>query len=117
MKNSVVGDMPPIILPAPIFDRCWTVFEAPKMRGTSRFISEKKISLQILSDILWAAQGVNRVQGTFGRPGWTAGSASNSQEFCVYVVREEGTYVYEPDGHKMMSIAVSDSRRFRHESY
>ena len=56
MKNSAIGDMQPIALPEPVFDRCGTVFEALKLRKTCRSISDKKISLQILSDILWAAQ-------------------------------------------------------------
>jgi nitroreductase len=80
------------------------------MRGTSRSISDKKIPLQILSDILWAAQGINRVHGPFGGPGRTAGSASNSQEVCVYVAKEEGTYLYEPDSHTMTLVAAGDSR-------
>ncbi len=110
MKNSAIGDLQPITLLEPVFERCGTVFEALKMRRTSRSISDKKISLQILSDILWAAQGVNRVQGPFGGPGRTAGSASNSQEICVYVAREEGTYLYEPDSHKMTPVAAGDIR-------
>jgi nitroreductase len=110
MENSAIGDMQPIALPEPVFDGCGTVFEALKLRRTCRSISDKKIPLQILSDILWAAQGVNRVKGPFGGPGRTAGSASNSQEICVYVAREEGTYLYEPDSHKMNPVAAGDSR-------
>ena len=110
MKSSMIGDMEPITLSEPVFDRCGTVFEALKMRRTSRAISDDKISLQILSDILWAAQGINRVQGPFGGPGRTAGSASNSQEICVYVAMEEGTYLYEPDSHRLTPVAAGDSR-------
>jgi hypothetical protein len=107
MKNSTIGDLQPIMLPEPVFDRCGTVFEALKMRRTSRSISNKTISLQILSDILWAAQGVNRAQGPFGGPGRTAGSASNSQEVCVYVAMEEGAYLYEPDSHRLTPVAAA----------
>ncbi len=110
MKNKAIGDMQPITLPKPLFDRCGTIFQSLKMRRTSRSINDKKISLQILSDILWAAQGVNRTQGPFGGPGRTAGSASNSQEICVYVAREEGTYLYEPDAHMMRPIVADDNR-------
>ena len=110
IKNSKVGDLQPIILPEPVFDQCGTVFEALKMRRTSRTISAKKIPLQILSDILWVAQGVNRIQGPFGGPGRTAGSASNSQEIYVYVAMEEGTYLYEPDSHRLTPVAAGDSR-------
>jgi hypothetical protein len=110
MKKSMIGDLQPITLPEPVFDRCGTVFESLKMRRTSREISDEKISPQILSDILWAAQGINRVQGPFGGPGRTAGSASNSQEICVYVAMEEGTYLYEPDSHRLTPVAAGDNR-------
>jgi hypothetical protein len=110
MKNITIGDMHTITLPEPLFDRCGTIFQALKMRRTSRSINDKKVSLQILSDILWAAQGVNRTQGPFGGPGLTAGSASNSQEICIYVAREEGTYLYGPNAHKMTPISAGDSR-------
>lgn len=83
MNKSPSRDLQPIALPEPIFDRCLTVFEALKARRTSRSISGKKIFLQILSDILWVAQGVNRLTGPFGGPGRTAGSASNSQEISI----------------------------------
>ena len=73
-------------------------------------MSDKTISLQILSDILWGAQGVNRVQGPFGDPGRTAGSASNSQEICLYVAMKEGTYLYEPDAHRLTPVVDGDSR-------
>jgi nitroreductase len=102
--------MKEIGLPAPVFDRCSTVFEALKTRQTSRSIGDKPISLQMLSDILWAAQGVNRNQGPFGGPGRTAGSASNSQEIRVYVALKEGTYLYDPERHALVPITDRDTR-------
>jgi hypothetical protein len=105
MNKSPIRDLKPIALPEPVFDRCLTVFEALKVRRTSRAIGGQKISLQILSDILWAAQGVNRQKGPFGGPGRTAGSASNSQEICIYVAMEEGTYLYEPEFHRLSPVA------------
>ena len=110
MKNGRIGDLKSISLPEPVFDRCETVFEALKMRRTSRAIRDKSISLQILSEILWAAQGVNRLNGPFGGPGRTAGSASNSQEILVYVALEEGIYLYEPETQLLTPVAAGDSR-------
>ncbi|HYA87104.1 MAG TPA: nitroreductase family protein [Nitrospirota bacterium] len=110
MNKSASRDLQPILLPKPVFDRCLTIFEALKVRRTSRAIGGRKISLQILSDILWAAQGVNRLKGPFGGPGRTAGSASNSQEICIYVAKEEGTYLYEPESHRLSPVAFGDSR-------
>ncbi len=110
MNKSSIRDPQPIALPEPVFDRCLTVFDALKARRTSRSMSGRKIPLQILSDILWAAQGVNRLEGPFGGPGRTAGSASNSQEICIYVAMEEETYLYEPESHQLSSVASGDSR-------
>jgi SagB-type dehydrogenase family enzyme len=110
MKSSKTEDLRSIRLPKPVFAHGSTVFEALKMRKTSRSISDRNIPLQILSDILWAAQGVNRVRGPYGGPGRTAGSASNSQEICVYVATEEGTYLYQPESHTMTLVTVGDNR-------
>jgi hypothetical protein len=109
-KNNRIGGLQPITLPEPAFDRCTTVFEALKMRSTCRSIGNESISLQMLSDILWSATGVNRIQGPFGGPGRTAGSASNSQEISVFVAMEKGTYLYEPGSHSLTPVVDGDSR-------
>jgi nitroreductase len=110
MNKNTIRDLQPIALPKPVFNSCLTVFESLKIRRTSRAISGKKVSLQILSDIFWAAQGVNRLKGPFGGPGRTAGSASNSREICIYVAMEEGTYLYEPEPHRLSPVTFGDSR-------
>jgi hypothetical protein len=95
MNGSKKTDLQPVTLLESVLERCTTVLAALKMRKTSRTIGNRPVPLQVLSDILWAAQGVNRVQGPFGDQGKTAGSASISQEICVYVAMKEGTYLYE----------------------
>jgi SagB-type dehydrogenase family enzyme len=109
-KNNRTGDLQPIPLPEPVFERCLTLFEALKKRRTSRDIGGKKIPLQILSDILWAAAGVNRLREPFGGPGRTAASASNAQEILVYVTMEEGIYLYEPTPHMLTPVVAHDYR-------
>lgn len=110
MDKERKTDLQPITLPEPLFDHCATVFEALKTRRTSRAIGERPIPLQALSDLLWAAQGVNRVEGPFGDPGRTAGSASNSQEIEVYVAFKDGAYLYEPGSHRLTPVASGDIR-------
>ena len=66
--------------------------------------------LQTLSDLLWAACGVNRKRGPFGASGRTAGSASNSQEIDVYVVLKEGTYLYDALVNRLTPVAAGDLR-------
>jgi nitroreductase len=112
MTTTAVENLEPLALPAPAFTGCGTVFEALKLRHTSRDnMSTEALPVQALADLLWAAQGVNRAQGPFGGVGRTAGSASNSQEIRVYVLREEGTYLYGPDRHRLAPVAAGDLRR------
>jgi len=54
---------------------------------------------------------VNRQKGPFGIPGWTAASASNSQEIDVYVALEEATYLYDPFHHRLVPVVAGDLRR------
>lgn len=110
MMTSVTGDLQSIKLPLPVFDKSGDLFGALKLRRTSRLIGDEKISLESLADILWAAQGVNRLKGPFGIPGLTSGSASNSQEVRIYVAREEGTYLYEPVEHALVPVIAGDHR-------
>jgi nitroreductase len=110
MGNTKNKDLQPIPLPKPLFIPSGTVFEALKNRKTSRTISAKPIPLQILSDILWAAQGVNRLNGPFGGPGRTAGSASNAQEIGIYVAMQAGIYLYEPASHQLAPVVAGDYR-------
>jgi nitroreductase len=112
MTDVQVENREPLALPAPSFTGCGSVFEALKLRHTSRGnVSTVAFPAQALADILWAAQGINRAQGPFGGTGRTAGSASNSQEIRVYVLREEGTYLYEPEPHRLAPVAAGDLRR------
>ena len=88
-----------IVLLKPRLDKGKSVRKAFEKRRTIREISDKKLTLQLLSNLLWAACGVNRKKGPFGIPGRTAASASNSQEIDVYVALKEGTYLYDPVQH------------------
>jgi SagB-type dehydrogenase family enzyme len=100
----------PITLPSPKLHRGTTVFEALKKRRTVRAIGDRKLPLQVLSNLLWAACGVNAKKGPFGIPGRTAASASNSQEIDLYVAMPEGIYLYEPLSHKLIPAAAGDLR-------
>ena len=86
------------------------MLEALKARRTIREISGKEISVQVLSDLLWAAFGINRKKGPFGIPGRTAGSASNSQEIELYVAMEDGVYLYEAASHRLVLVLEGDLR-------
>ena len=103
-------DMQPIVLLPPQTDGGKSVLAALKERKTIRTIRDEKLSPQMLSNLLWAAWGVNRKSGPFGQIGRTAASASNSQEIDLYVVLPEGTYIYEPVNHRLDPVVAGDLR-------
>lgn len=102
--------MDTIVLPKPEFGRDKTIQSALQKRKTVRGIGDKKLSVQMLSNLLWSACGVNRKKGPFGLPGVTAASASNAREIELYVALEEGVYLFEPAHHRLMPVAEGDFR-------
>ena len=99
-----------IELPKPAHGRDSSMFKALQQRKTIREISDKKLSLQVLSNLLWAAYGVNRKIGPFGIPGRTAASASNSQEIDLYIAMQEGIYIYNAFYHSLIPVVAGDLR-------
>jgi Nitroreductase family len=100
----------PIALLKPVMGREISVINLLGKRKTTREISERKLSLQVISNLVWAACGVNRKKGPFGAGGRTAASASNSQEIDIYVAMEEGIYLYNPVDHVLYPAAEGDYR-------
>jgi len=104
-------DLRPIMLPQPEKDGGKSVLAALQMRRTTRNISSRELPLQTLSNLLWAAFGVNREMAAFGKPGRTAPSASNSQEIDLYVALPKGVYLYEAVPHQLSPVVAGDFRR------
>ena len=100
----------PIQLLKPAFGRGKSVLKALQQRETVREISDRKLPQQILSNLVWAACGVNRKKGPFGIPGRTAASASDSQEIDLYVAMQKGTYVYDAFHHRLVPVVAGDLR-------
>ncbi|HUS91297.1 MAG TPA: nitroreductase family protein [Phycisphaerae bacterium] len=104
------GGLEPIALLKPEADGGKSVLAALHERRTNRRISEKQLPPQVLSNLLWAAWGVNRTDGPFGQVGRTAASASNSQEIDLYVALPEGLYLYEAVPHRLAPVLAGDHR-------
>ena len=109
--HEAIKNLKPILLLKPLFDHGTNLQQALYQRQTIREISDRKLSLQELSNLLWAAGGVNRTTGPFGIPGRTAASASNSQEIDIYVAMEEATYRYDAIHHQLVPVVREDLRR------
>ena len=102
-------DQQPIVLPKPQTDGGKSVLAALQERRTNRSIKPDALPPQMLSNLLWAAFGVNRDKGG-GQVGRTAASASNSQEIDLYVILPEGVYLYEAVPHRLAPVVGGDLR-------
>jgi nitroreductase len=109
-RSQPSQDPPTIELPKPRLDGGKSVSLALQRRRTTREMREKKLSPQMLSNLLWAACGVNRKKGPFDVPGRTAASASNSQEIDIYVATGDGIYLYEALHHRLAPVVAGDLR-------
>jgi hypothetical protein len=113
MMNPAMRETQPLLpiqLPLPANDRATSVFRALQQRKTTRQISAQPLPTQVLSNLLWAACGVNRKTGPFGVPGRTAASASNSQEIDLYVAFKDGVYLYCALDNLLTPIVAGDLR-------
>ncbi|MBN2410043.1 SagB/ThcOx family dehydrogenase [candidate division KSB1 bacterium] len=108
--TGLAQETQPVKLLKPETDGGASVLAALLARRTTRNISDKPLPLQMLSNLLWAAFGVNRESGPHGIPGRTAATASNSQEIDLYVVLPEGIYLYDAVKHRLVPVVSGDQR-------
>jgi len=94
-----------ISLPKPQVDGGRPLMQVLKDRSSTRAFAARKLSEQTLSNLLWAACGVNRADGKR-----TAPSAMNKQEVDVYVVLAEGAFLYDPKEHALKQVSNADLR-------
>jgi nitroreductase len=109
-KPGFGRDLKPITLAEPQRDGGKSVLAALWERKTIRNISSGELPAQMLSNLLWAAFGINRQNGPNGGTGRTAASAANSQEIDLYVALPDGVYIYEAKGHRLNPIVAGDFR-------
>lgn len=83
------------------------LMEALRQRHSAREFRPDALTPQQLSDLLWAACGLNR-DALGGR---TAPSAMNAQEVDLYVALPQGLYRYEPKAHALQLVVAQDVRR------
>ncbi|MGB2578595.1 nitroreductase [Elusimicrobium simillimum] len=101
------ADLQEIKLNKPQLTKGDNIMKAFSNRKSVREFSAKQLDLQTLSNLLWAANGVNRDDGKR-----TAPSAMNRQEIDVYVCRDDGAYFYNAHEHKLVPVSKSNCRQF-----
>ena len=82
------------------------LMDALAKRHSAREFASDPLPLPLLSNLLWAAYGINREDG-----GRTAPSALNAQEIDIFVALPMGAYRYDAVTHTLMLVAANDVRR------
>jgi hypothetical protein len=83
------------------------LMEVLRRRESQREFAPQTLPKAVLSDLLWAAAGINRPK----LGGRTAPSAMNAQEVDLYVALPRGLYRYDPKAHALHLAIASDVRR------
>ncbi|HUV00034.1 MAG TPA: SagB/ThcOx family dehydrogenase [Bacteroidales bacterium] len=81
------------------------VMEAFQLRKSQRSFSSKELTSQQLSNLLWAAYGINRPEGLRTVP-----AAKEWYEYDIYVIKADGWYLYEPKKHVLFKMGNEDLR-------
>ena len=99
-------DTKPILLPPPQTEIGKPLMQALKLRQSTKSFASKPLPEQELSNLLWAANGINRPES--GKR--TAPSAKNWQEVDVYVALPDALYRYEAKTHSLVPVVAKDLR-------
>lgn len=96
-----------IVLNPPDISRGLPVMKALSLRASANDYDTTRINFQDLSDLLWAANGINRLDVEKR----TAPSAINAQDIDVYISMESGVYLYNAKKHLLDLIINGDFRK------
>ncbi len=101
------GQLTDIVLPPPQTTGGKPLMQALSERRSSRAFSEQPLTVQVMSDLLWAAFGINRKES--GKR--TAPTARDWQEIEIYVVTSDGAYLYDASTHSLRALKSGDHRK------
>jgi SagB-type dehydrogenase family enzyme len=106
MGVPLLAEMPAAVsLPKPETHGGKPLMQALSERKSEREFGSRDLSPQVLSNLLWAAFGINRPDGHR-----TAPSAMNRQTIDVYVVKADGAYLYDAGHNQLSPVAAADLR-------
>ena len=95
----------PIKLPKPTIKGGSSIMESFQNRRSGREYSSKDLSIEDISNLLWAACGINSNDGRRTSP-----TARNCQEIDVYLIKKDGAYLYVPADDLLEPVYSGDLR-------
>lgn len=96
-----------IQLPKPELDKGKSLMECLQQRKTTRNFTTEKLDNHKISNILWAANGLNRPEDNR----YTAPTAMNMQELSLYLAKDDGLYFYNPIDNSLEKLSNEDIRK------
>jgi nitroreductase len=105
-RVAAAPEAPPVALPPPQLDGGRPLMQALQARRSARAFAPRPLPPQVLANLLWAGDGVNRPQSG----GRTAPTANNSQDMDIYVATADGLFLYDAKGHALQPILGEDIR-------
>lgn len=112
-------ELKPIQLLPPQVDGGRPLMQVLKDRKSWRRYTDEKIPLQVLSNLLWAAFGINRSEAgrPTKRPGRTAPTGGDRQDMDIYVATADGVYIYDAKVNLLNPVVTEDVRSLSGRQY
>jgi hypothetical protein len=104
--GAMLAQNPPLDLPPPRGDGGKPLIQALKARQSMREFADRALPPQVLSDLLWAAFGINRPQSADR----TAPSWRHALEIEIYLAMAGGVWRFVPQGHSLAPVSRADIR-------
>jgi nitroreductase len=102
---QIDGNVSTVALPAPRTEGGLPLMRALELRASHRTYGREEIPMQVLSDLLWAAIGINRPSGLR-----TAPTAVNVQDIEIYLATGKGAFRFDPRPHALQAVLADDVR-------
>jgi nitroreductase len=105
-RDLSARDLEALKLSPPDKTRGLPFMEALSVKASAREWSDRELSPQDLSDLMWAANGLNRPE----EDKTTASSAMNAHDVDIYVFMKDAVFVYDYRGHVLAPVLSGDFR-------
>ncbi len=106
LSSSLFSQQEVVELPAPEKEGGKPLMEALNERHSAREFANKKMPEQTLSNLLWAAYGINREEA--GKH--TTPTSRNVQDMQIYVTTQDGAFLYQPEKNALKKVVDEDTR-------
>jgi len=106
LSQAQTQELKGIKLPEVNKNRGSSLMDALSKKASAQSLSDRDLSQQDLSDLLWAAAGINRPDSKKR----TYSSAMNTQDVEIYVLMKGGAYIYDYENHALNPVVSGDHR-------